>query len=212
MKIKLILVYMKIGISLNEVLRDFIGQFAYTYEKYMEKTIDLKENPVTSFDLIEHFKFNSVDEMNKFLYLEAALEVFGHADQLHENIMNQFNMFLMDIKDDEEHEVFIVSREAVKSIPSTYFFLSKLGCRADKIIFTQNHEEMWDDVDVLITANPKALESKPEGKISVKINCSYNTNAKADFELDNVIEFMKDEDLREKILNTKITTYEEIEN
>lgn len=201
---------MKIGVDLNEVLRDFIGQFAYTYEKYIGP-IDLKENPVTSFDLIEHFKFDSVDEMNKFLYLEAALEIFGHADQLHENIMNQFNMFLMDIKDDEEHEIIIVSREAVKSIPSTYFFLSKLGCRADKIIFTQNHEDMWNDVDALITANPKALETKPEDKISIKIKSTYNEHAKADFELDDLLVFMKDEDLRDKILNTKITTYEEIE-
>jgi len=203
---------MKIGISLNEVLRDFIGQFAYTYEKYIGETIDFKEDPVTDFDLIKHFKFSSIDEMNQFIYSEAALEIFGHADQLHDNIMNQFNMFLMDIKDEEEHEIIIVSREAVKSIPSTYFFLSKLGCRADKISFVQNNEDEWNDVDMLITANPKALEAKPEGKISLKINSSYNTNAKADFELDSIIEFMKDEDLRDKILNTKITTYEEIED
>jgi hypothetical protein len=31
----------------------------------------------------------------------------------------------------------------------------------------------WDGIDVLITANPKALESKPEGKISIKVNASY---------------------------------------
>jgi hypothetical protein len=30
----------------------------------------------------------------------------------------------------------------------------------------------WDGI--LITANPKALESKPEGKISIKVNASYN--------------------------------------
>lgn len=201
---------MKIGISLNEVLRDFIGQFAYTYEKYIGP-IDIKENPVNSFDLINHFKFNSIDELNKFLYTEASLEIFGHADQLHENIMNKFNMFFMDIKDEEEHEIYIISREANKSIPSTYFFLSKLGCIADRVIFVQNYEDKWKDIDVLITANPKALESKPEGKISVKIKSSYNQDSKADFELDSLLEFMQDEDLREKILNTKITTYEEIE-
>ncbi len=200
---------MKIGISLNEVLRDFIGQFAYTYEKYIGP-IDILKNPVNDFDLLNHFKFNSVDELNKFLFLEASLEIFGHADQLHENIMNQFNMFLMDIKDEEEHEVIITSKEVAKSIPSTYFFLSKLGCKADKINFVPNFEDTWDNIDLLITANPVALESKPEGKISVKINASYNKDSKADFELDSILDFIKDENLRDKILNTKITTYEEI--
>jgi hypothetical protein len=200
---------MKIGISLNEVLRDFIGQFAYTYEKYIGP-VDILKNPVNDFDLLNHFKFNSVDELNKFLFLEASLEIFGHADQLHENIMNQFNMFLMDIKDEEEHEVIITSKEVAKSIPSTYFFLSKLGCKADKINFVPNFEDTWDNIDLLITANPVALESKPEGKISVKINASYNKDSKADFELDSILDFIKDENLRDKILNTKITTYEEI--
>ena len=201
---------MKIGISLNEVFRDYLGQLTYTYEKYVGKT-DIEEGDVTEFDLMKYFKFNSVDEMNKFLYDEAALEISGHADQLHDNIMNQFNMFLMDIRDDEEHEIEIVSREAVKSIPSTLFFLSKLSCRASNIRFVMAYDEYWDGVDVLITANPKALESKPDGKISIKIKSSYNNDVKSDFELDSIIEFMKDETLREKILNTKITTYEEID-
>tara|TARA_B100000963_G_C22313896_1_gene531242 strand:+ start:75 stop:680 length:606 start_codon:yes stop_codon:yes gene_type:complete len=200
---------MKIGIDINEVLRDFIGQFAYTYEKYIGE-LDIEENPVDSFDLIKHFKFETVDDMNKFLFMEASLEVFGHADQLHENLMAQLNMFLMDIKDEEEHEIIITSKEVAKSIPSTYFFLSKLGCRADKIIFVSKYEDIWDNIDLLITANPKALETKPNEKISVKVNSSYNKTSGSDFELDSIIDFIKDGDLREKILNTRITTYEEI--
>ena len=201
---------MKIGIDMNEVWRDLNGQGAYNYEKYIGE-VDIDENSVDSFDLIKHFDFKTIDEMNKFLYLEASLEIFGHADQLHENLMNQFNMFLMDIKDEEEHEIIITSKEVAKSIPSTYFFLSKLGCRAEQIKFVQDYEMIWDDIDLLITANPEALESKPTDKISIKINSSYNKESKSDFELDSILEFIKDDKLREKILNTKITTYEEID-
>ena len=200
---------MRIGIDINEVLRDFIGQFAYTYEKYIDK-VDIDKNPVDSFDLMNHFKFNTIDDMNKFLFLEASLEVFGHADQLHDNLMAQLNMFLMDIKDEEEHEIIITSKEVAKSIPSTYFFLSKLGCRADKIIFVDKYKDIWNGVDVLITANPTALETKPNDKISIKINSSYNKTSKSDFQLDSILEFIKDDNLRDKILNTRITTYEEI--
>ena len=106
----------RIGITLNEVLRDFIGQLAYTYEKYIGD-FDLTEDQITSFDLIEYFKFDTIDKMNKFIYDEAALEIFGHADQLHDNIMNSFNNLIMDIEDEEEHEIEIVSREIIKSIP-----------------------------------------------------------------------------------------------
>ena len=123
---------MKIGITLNEVLRDFIGQLAYTYDKYVGEN-DVTEEDITNFNLIEFFKFDDINKFNTFLYLEAPLEIFGHADQMSDGLMNRFNTFLMDIKDDGEHEIEIVSREIDKSIPSTYFFLSKTSCRIDKI-------------------------------------------------------------------------------
>ena len=202
---------MKVNISLNEVIRDFIGQFVYTYNKYISQT-DITEKDVTSFNLIEHFKFDSIDKLNSFLYLEAPLEIFGHADQMSDGLINQFNEFLMEMEDDGEHQISLVSREVNKAIPSTLFFLSKTGARPTNIKFVKKYEEKWDDVDVLITANPKALEAKPAGKISVKVKTNYNTSVSADYEIDSILDFMKDEELRNKIL-TKIitTTYEEIE-
>ena len=204
---------MKIGITLDEVLRDTLTQFLYTYEKYFEVETGLNIEDITSRNLMEFVDaFKTVDEMNKFLYDEASLEVFGHADQKHDNLMTKFNNFLMDIKDEEEHEIEIVSREVHRSIPSTLFFLSKLSCRIENIRFVQDHEDYWNGIDLLITADPKALDTKPENKLSVKINAPYNSDSSGDFELDSIVEFMVDESLRDKILNTKITTYENIED
>ena len=200
---------MKIGITLNEVLRDYVGQLAYTYDKYVGEN-GVTEEDITNFNLIEFFKFEDINKFNTFLYLEAPLEIFGHADQMSDGLMNHFNTFLMDIKDDEEHEIEIVSREIDKSIPSTYFFLSKTSCKIDKVRFVSDYASKWDGLDVLITANPQALEAKPSGKISVKVNTTYNKNVVADFEIDSILDFIKNEDLRTKILNTKITTYEEL--
>jgi hypothetical protein len=200
---------MKIGISINEVLRDFIGQAYYTYEKYIGE-LNIEETDVDNFNLIEFFKFEDANKLNSFLYLESPLEIFGHADLKSDGLMNHFNNFLSDIKDDEEHEIVLVSREIDKSIPSTYFFLSKTGCKIDKIIFVKQNEEEWCDFDVLITANPIALENKPEGKISVKVNSTYNKKSSADYEIDSILEFINNHELRNKILNTTITTYEEL--
>ena len=208
----------KIGITLNDVLREFTAQFEYVYDKYFPKysesgkqiQLNLRENPVTSFNLIEHFPFKNVDEMNEFLHREAALEIFGHADQMHPNLMNQLNNFIMELNDETEHKIEIVSREAINSIPATYFFLSKTLCRAEQVRFVTKYEDKWNGVDVLITANPRVLELKPQGKVSVKVKTTYNTNVQADYEIETVLDFIKDETLRNKILNTKITTFEEL--
>jgi len=200
---------MRIGVSINEVLRDFLNQLVYTYDKYIGVS-NIKEGDIKSLNLLDYFSFSNLDELNKFMYLEAPLEIFGHADQVSDGLMNHFNNFLADINDDGEHEIELVSKEADKSIPSTYFFLSKTGCKIDKIRFVKNSIKEWDGIDVLITANPDALKNKPSGKVSIKINTSYNKDIKADFELNSILDFIKDESLREKILNTEITTYEEI--
>lgn len=200
----------RINISLNEVLRDFIGQFNYTYDKYIEK-IELNYNEITSFNLLDHYNFNSIDDLNSFLYSEASLEIFGHADQKIDGIIGKFNTFLMDIEDDEEHQIKLVSKEFNKSIPATFFFLSKTGCRAKNIEFVSNDSDEWLNADILITANPNALLNKPENKISVKVKTSYNTDVSADYEINSILDIINNVELRNKILTIITTiTYEEI--
>lgn len=200
---------MKIGISINEVLRNFLGQLAYTYERYVGD-IDIKEEDVTNFNLIEFFKFENINRLNSFLYAEASLEVFGHAGVMSDGLINHFNNFLMDMKDEGEHQIELVSREVNRSIPATFFFLSKVGAKTPNVRFVANYADKWDGVDVLITACPDALNAKPNGKISVKVKAPYNQNIPADYEINSILDIIKDEELRNKILSTKITTYEEI--
>lgn len=184
---------MIIGISLNEVIRDFVGQFAYTYSKYVEE-IDLNETPITNWDLLDFFKFKSMAELNTFLHTDAALEIFGHADQLHDNVITKLNTFITNILDEEEHDVVVVSREADKSIPATLFFLSKLGFSGHNLRFVMDYTKKWDDVDVLITANPITLKNKPEGKISVKIKSTYNADVESDYEYDSILDLFNNEE------------------
>lgn len=201
---------MNINISLNEVLRDFIGQLIYTYDKYINK-IDLSTKDITDFNLLTHFYFENIDKLNSFMYVESPLEIFGHADQLEKGLINKLNIFLGDIEFEGDHTVTLVSREVSKSIPATLFFLSKTGCEANKLQFINKYEDEWSGADILITANPIALKNKPEDKISVKVNAPYNTEVKADYEIDTISQFFNDKDLREKILQKIIiTNYEEI--
>ena len=159
---------------------------------------------------MDHFEFEDINRLNTFLYKEAPLEIFGHADLMSDGLMIHFNRFLSDIKDDEEHEIELVSREVDKSIPATFFFLSKTACLIDKIRFVKNMEDEWGDADILVTANPIALLNKPHSKTSIKIKAPYNSNIKGDYEINSLLEFITDDDSRDKIFNTKTTTYEEL--
>lgn len=62
-----------------------------------------------------------------------------------------------------------------------------------------NSEKIWDRCDVLITADPYLLDIKPEGKISVKIETEYNAESDADFTFISLTNFMKNNDIIEKI-------------
>lgn len=193
---------MRIGITLDEVIRDFLGHLAYTMVKVSgDKDYNVTEDDVTSFDLAEHFGFVSKQEMYKIFYEDAALELFGHPDQLHDNIMNKLNTLYLDILDDEEDiEFVIIERSVSRAIPATFFFLSKLECEIPTIKFVKEYEDMWEHADTLITANPIALDSKPEGKTAVKIKAPYNGESIGDFELDSLLDFITDIDLQDKIL------------
>lgn len=196
---------MVIGITIDEVLRNFIDRFCLIYQKYdyTDEEIDYIENPITDPELISYFKgFKSKDDLNRFLYEECSLEVFGHAGQLRENLMNEFNKFLIRLEEKElGMHVRLISREAMNSIPATYFFLSKTGCRADDIKFVRRFENKWDYADILVTASPRALEAKPEGKLGVKVNCSYNQHVDSDYEIDRVESIFQFDQEFDKIAN-----------
>ena len=108
----------------------------------------------------------------------------------------------MDMVDEEEGiEVMIISRAVGRAIPATLFFLSKLECEIPEIKFVNEYEDMWDYVDVLVTANPIAINSKPEGKVSVKIDASYNHDTIADFAYATLMDFINAEEVHETIFN-----------
>lgn len=208
---------MRIGIDINGVLRDTIDKFDQIYEKYMiekdtdeilNQTYDLdmsgnttlvelessnfeykKISDVASLNLIDHYSFKSSEELFSFLYEEFSMEIFGHAPSTEMTTFNILNELYFELRDN--NKLLVVSNEIGKSKPSTLFFLSKFGCLIEKVLFfselTKN--DMWDDVDVLLTANPDLLLEKPQNKIVVKYNTIYNKQIESEFEINSISEF-----------------------
>lgn len=182
----------RIGIDINDVIRDFIGQLEFTYNKYkIGNEVDIEENPVLDFDLIKYFPMEGgITRLNKFMYEDVSLEIFGHADELHTNLIDSLNLFNMEVVDEGDYELILISREAVRSIPATFFFLSKTGCQLSNIKFSTQYDKMWGGIDVMVTANPILLESVPKNKKVIKINTTYNKGINIEHSFDTLKEFM----------------------
>lgn len=153
---------------------------------------------VTSLDLLSHFSFPSKEDLYSFMYEEYTMELFGHAPSTEMTTFNLLNELYYDLRDN--HDLLIVSDEIGKSKPSSLFFLSKFGCLLEKVLFyseiTKNN--MWDEVDILLTSNPTLLLEKPKDKIVVKFTTDYNKHIESDYEISSLSEF---KETLEKIKN-----------
>ena len=177
---------MRIGIEINGVLRNTIGKIEQTYQKYLIDKTDGIENeksfeygtilPVNSLMLKDHFKFQNDEELFSFLYEEFPMEIFGHAQSSEYSTFNDLNETYINLRDN--HDLIIVSDEIGKSKPASLFFISKFGCQLEKIKFYSNYtiNSMWNEIDLLLTANPALLLEHPSDKILIKYETDYNKN------------------------------------
>lgn len=195
---------MKIAVDLNDVLRDFTSNFGNYFKKGYDENVDLDEIEITTNCLDEVFPFKSRYDYEHFVYEDYAWELFAKCPSCDSGLGAAFSNWvtktITNIDVDEPIEVIIVSpMEYGITIPATYWFISKLGCRARETYLPVDSLTIWDKCDVLITANPKLLNSKPEGKKSVKIVADYNTECDADFTYNNMLEFLKEDENTEEL-------------
>jgi len=202
----------KLGIEVNGVLRNTLGKIQQTYEKFLiennstEKTYILDESGNTesiiqeeefeyevlgnidSLNLLNHFKFKSDDELYEFLYQEFAMQIFGHAESSEMHTFHTLNDIYLKYR--STNDIVIVSDEIGKSKPATLFFLSKFGCQIEKIKFYSDTtiNSIWDEVDVLVSANPSLIEDHPKNKVVIKFNTQYNKTNKSEHEISSLKE------------------------
>tara|TARA_R110000824_G_scaffold121803_2_gene278119 strand:+ start:431 stop:1060 length:630 start_codon:yes stop_codon:yes gene_type:complete len=209
---------MKVGITIDGVIRDFITKFESVYDKYHpvdideseEETEELPERDIKTLDLLDYFEFSGgTKELNEFMYVDAALEIFGHAGEVKLNSVEHLNQ-LHNIIEDLGHTPIVISKELNNSKPATLFFLSKLSSKINNIIFVRDYDKKWDHVDILITANPETLKIKPSGKISIKVINEYNKNIDSDYTLVDLKELLDDRNTLEKVLSTETVEFEDI--
>ena len=175
---------MKVGIEINGVLRNTLGKIQQEYEKWYidnpfkeESEFEYKvKSDITTLNILEHLAFKDNDELYNFLYQEHTMEIFGHAGSVEPNGLLDLNSIYLDLRD--KHEFIIVSDEIGKSKPASLFFISKFGSLIEHVLFYSEitMDNLWSNVDILVTANPKLLLNHPQNKTLIKYETSYNSD------------------------------------
>lgn len=195
---------MKVGVSIDGVLRDLFNQIEETHKKYFpteegeeeikvidynfEKWVTFPKEGVTQGEM----EFNPDFKEDDFLKSEENTELSEIIKQTtveefmyekctveifgyaDEMVKSAVEILNQLILENPQHEFIIISREGGLAIPSTLFFLSKTKSICSNIKFVNEHKKVWDYVDVMITDHPKILNTKPLNKLSIVIDKEYN--------------------------------------
>ena len=198
-----------VGVELNHVVRNINKQLLKYYQKEFDPSMDIDELD-DRVDVIEKYmNFKSKKEKNDFIYIDYPYEIFGCAGTVEKKLAVKITNWLTDISNIEEEDIRIVFyslNEEALTIQSTFFFLSKIGTRVRKIFFPKNVSEIWDECDVVITANPEVLKEEVPGfgKI-VLINREFNSEYKdkAFLNYDNLSEIIDDNNFFKNFIDEK---------
>ena len=195
---------MKICFTLDDVIRAKTRQFGKILAKSRgQDESELENIEITTNNLCQVFGFESVQEYQEFLYKDYTFEVFAEAPVMERMLDKRFNLWTLDIENKEgcEDIEFMLANpfEFNASIGYTCFFLSQIATRIREFYFPKNSSDIWNKCDVLVTADPKLLAEKPEGKKSVKIEAPYNKDSEADLTYESLAKLIEDEEFTEKI-------------
>jgi hypothetical protein len=190
---------MEIYISIDGVLRNTIQKFDYHYQDaYLNSDIEGEESfgyniegNIQNDNLLNHYKFQSQEEFEYFMFIEYPIEIFGHAGLSYSTTFSELHKIIFDNKD---HNFTLIGLDELgKAKPATLFFLSKNGFLGSNIKFSraENITTLWEQCDMWITDNKKIIDACPENKIAYKFNTTYNqyfTNNKEITKLSEITE------------------------
>lgn len=191
----------RIGIELNDVVRNINKQILKYYKKDIDPSLDLEEVDEKD-DVFKYAKFDSNKSRNEFIYIDYPYEIFGCAKTMTKDLQVEMNNWLNELTNYEDDNVeiyFYGLNEESLTIQSSYFFLSKIGTRVRKVIFPRDLNDLTKDTDVIVTANKKVVDflDGKKGIYSILINNNINSECKdkTNANYDSLSDVIKDEGL-----------------
>lgn len=187
---------MRIAFDLNDVLRDYSSNFVKVYNKAFYEEFDEDNLVISSPNMNEVLPFDNKAAYTAFLYEDYPFEIYGKCPATEKGLSGYLSQWVRDMEHtdiDEDIELLVVSpMETGLAIPSSCFFLSKLGYPFREVYFPKDSATIWDRCDILVTASPRMLDNKPDNKKVVKITTDYNKECSSDWTYDSVLAFLTD--------------------
>lgn len=204
----------RLGICIDGIVRNKFEQFDRVYRKkfiknpglvqmndnfdYVEssetedetKRLSILENelihlPMTTYDLKNHYEFETDEEYKKFLNEDYALEIYGSAPDFHRAMDVVNRLQYMGEKENLFTTTLICPGEE-QVVTSTYYFLTKNACRIKHIDFSEYNSELWNNYDIIISDCPDILDTSREHKIAIRISKEYNTRSKNEYSFEDI--------------------------
>lgn len=186
---------MTLAIDINDVIRDNLYQFRYIYQKYIDNTFDIDLDTIDTYNIMDHYPFESKDELNQFKYIDYPFELYGRAKVCDKGLPYALNDYLeKTLRDLDEipHVILFSPFEIGLTIQSTFSFLSARTLRAREIYFPIDSMTIYDRADVVITAQPSLIENCPDNKTVIKINKPYNKDIDTKYSFDSMMDVIND--------------------
>lgn len=176
---------------LNEDLPDDISPKDYQVDE------ETGEAPVDALAFQpETITVTADEKFKRFMYEDFLYEIHGSAPPMYKGMERHIEAFFT--KYSKDFEIRIISKENWFTIPPTLFFLSKLMPRIRTYSFPETNEEVWDSVDILITADPELI-NRPTEKRVIKITRPFNEDLDSDLDVLQVFDLVDDKNFQSLI-------------
>jgi len=180
-------------ISLPVDSPDLLNHYQFNEIKEFENENAFQQDSTEQNILFENFNsfenrvLTPQEALEKFMYEKHPFRIFGDSEEF-QNAMSHFNRIQTYGLQNKLFETVLITDLKASAISANYFFLHKTGCRARNIQVVKDHADKWNYCDVLVDAAPESFQTKPDGKISIKIDRLYNQHDEADYTIKNLKE------------------------
>lgn len=192
---------MKACITINDVIRRHFKTFEEVYSVYQfeeelfeqnsseyefknldenfeeevkkEKKILNLSGEIDPIGLTSKFEFESKEDFIEFLYQNMAFEIFAKTNVTYSDVIFDF-LTLQNFFKEKNIELDVVSQEILNSKPATLFFLSREKCQLNNLKFVNNYRNIWDEYQIVITADNYLIENKRPRRKLLKIITENN--------------------------------------
>lgn len=159
-----------------------------SFSKVERKILDL-DGISDPCGLTTEFAFQNTEEFYNFLYQSMSFEVFAKTNLTYKSVMEDFNN-LVNFFESNGIELDIVSMEKGNSKPATLFFLSREKCKPKTVRFVDSYVKIWDDYQIVITADKYLIANKRSRRKLFKIETPQNKDLKAGISCQNLKEVL----------------------